>query len=75
MARRMSMTEAETTNHQGGEPVVITNRTTIMFRLDWDDEPRETLRMRCLEQSSDVAEGHLGVNTIFMPHACRINLI
>lgn len=47
------MVEAETTNHRGEEPVVISNRTTIMFQLDWDDEPRETFRMRCLEYEEE----------------------
>lgn len=32
---------------------MITNRTTIMFRLDWDDEPQETLRTRCLEYEQE----------------------
>ncbi len=31
------------------KPISILNRTTLIYQLEWEDEPRESLRMRCLE--------------------------
>ena len=47
------MTHAEVGRRQSGEAVVLCNKTTVMFQLDWDDESRESLRMRCLEYENE----------------------
>lgn len=47
------MTHTEVSRRQSDEAVMLCNRTTIMFQLGWDDEPRETLRMRCLQYEDE----------------------
>jgi len=47
------MTSTEGSHEKNGEAVILEDTTTIMFQLDWDDEPRETLRMRCLEYEEE----------------------